>query len=331
MMKRGDMIGGAFGSEPESTGVNFPLSENSNCVWLNSGRAALECILLSMPRRPKRAFVPRFTCDTVLQPFRRLGIPTLRYEIEEDDLLLLQKARLPGDAGEDDLLLLTNYFGFIPTEALRAAAERHPGPSVVDAATALFAESIPELPTFYSLRKFAGVPDGGAATAPFPLRLPREQDDSRHRLTALRRRDPDGAVASLPAFEEIEKELSLSPPLRMSPQTRGMIARIDWMRIAGKRRENYRHLHAKLRCINRLNLPPDPPSAPFCYPLLCGIPNLRDELIDAGLALPLYWSEVIEATDAADPANKLARTLLPIPLDQRYDAQDILTRLGKIL
>ena len=33
----------------------------------------------------------------------------------------------------------------------------------------------------------------------------------------------------------------------------------------------------------------------------------------------------------ADPANKLARTLLPIPLDQRYEAQDILTCLGKIL
>ena len=330
-MKSGDMIGGAFGSEPEATSGGFPLPEDANCAWLNSGRAALECILLSLPRQPQRAFVPRFTCDTLLQPFRRLGIPTLRYEIETDDLLRLNSLQLPTAAGEQDLLLLTNYFGLTPPEALRAAAERHPGPSVVDAATALFAEPLPELPTFYSLRKFAGVPDGGVATAPFSLRLPEEQDDSRHRLIALRRRDLDGAIASLPAFEEIERELSLFPPLRMSPQTRSMIDRIGWSRIAQKRCENYRLLHAKLRCINRLPLPSDPPSAPFCYPLLSGIPNLRDELIDAGLALPLYWPEVIEATDAAAPSNTLARTLLPIPLDQRYDAQDILTRLGKIL
>ena len=57
----------------------------------------------------------------------------------------------------------------------------------------------------------------------------------------------------------------------------------------------------------------------------------------AQLAKFLTWSMVHEQTHfkcvypAAAPSNTLARTLLPIPLDQRYDAQDILTRLGKIL
>jgi hypothetical protein len=46
-------------------------------------------------------------------------------------------------------------------------------------------------------------------------------------------------------------------------------------------------------------------------------------LIDAGVRLPLYWPEVIDNTDAADTENRLARTLLPLPLDQRFTEQDM--------
>ena len=69
----------------------------------------------------------------------------------------------------------------------------------------------------------------------------------------------------------------------------------------------------------------------MCYPLLSGIPDLRDSLIDAGIALPLYWPEVIEHTDAAQPANRLARRLLPLPLDQRYSKSDMERLISLIL
>ena len=49
----------------------------------------------------------------------------------------------------------------------------------------------------------------------------------------------------------------------------------------------------------------------------------RDALIDAGVRLPLFWPEVIETTDAATTENRLARTLLPLPIDQRYTERDM--------
>jgi hypothetical protein len=109
----------------------------------------------------------------------------------------------------------------------------------------------------------------------------------------------------------------------MSPLTHRLLQSIDWQSSADKRIQNYATLHAALAPINRLPLPAQPAFAPMCYPLVCGIPGLRDELIDAGVALPLYWPEVIQNTEANETENILARTLLPIPLDQRYSTADM--------
>lgn len=312
-----DILGGALCWEL-GQGRGFPHAEGACCAWVSSGRAAFECLLRSMPR-PARVWVPRFTCDTVLQPLRRLGLPVQRYELSPD-----WQPLLPEPARGDDLLLLTDYFG-LTGEAVAAAAAAHPGPSVVDATTALFA-SYGELPAFYSLRKFAGVPDGGVACAPFPVWLPETEDRSAAHALHLLQRLEDGAEAALPACECAEARLSAAP-CRMSPLTRALVGAIDWPSIAAARLRNYAELHACLAPLNRWGaLPVNAPSAPFCYPLVSGIPGLRDELIDAGIALPLFWPEVIRATSALSPANILARSLIPLPVDQRTPAAELLRR-----
>lgn len=304
-----DMIGGGFGVELPQVN-NFHLSEGECCAYLNSGRAALECILVSMPQRPARAFVPRFTCNTILQPFEHLDIPVIRYELSGD--LCTATPQLPVRAGREDLLLLTDYFGMSDSAHLAALARAHPGPCVVDAATALYAPPMPDVPCFYSLRKFAGVPDGGVAVAPYPLKLPAEVDISSTRAVALWERTELGAEASLPAFDALERDL-IGPPKRMSRLTRILIGSIDWQSGAERRLRNYRILHEQYASVNRFSLPDTPPVAPYCYPLLSGIPGLRDELIDAHIALPFFWPEVIQATDAHMLSNYWARALLPIP------------------
>ncbi len=318
-----DMIGGAFGAELPQVN-HFHLREGESCAYLNSGRAALECILTSMERRPARAFVPRYTCDTVLQPFEHLSIPVLRYEMSGD--LCTATPLLPEQATEEDLLLLTNYFGMSDSGHLAELARVHPGPCVVDAATALYAPPMPGVPCFYSLRKFAGVPDGGVAVAPFPLKLPQEEDFSSARAVALWERTERGAEGSLPAFDALEREL-VGPPKRMSRLTRTLLGSIDWQDAAERRLLNYRALHRHFAPINRFSLPDDPPTAPFCYPLLTGIPGLRDELIDARIALPIFWTEVTRGTDAHLLSNYWARALLPLPIDQRYTPTELLTHV----
>lgn len=316
------MMGGAF--EPElPTYHNFPHTESPNCALLSSGRAALDCLLCNMPR-PQRVLVPRFICDTILEPIRRHKLPIVRYHCTEQLSPLL-----PADSSPHDLLLLVNYFG-LTGNAIRAAALRHPGPVITDATTALYTAPLPGIPCFYSPRKFGGLADGGVAHAPFPLQLPQEQDCSAERTLGMLYSLECGSNAASEYIRQAEDSLS-APARRMSPLSRRLLQSIDWQKAAQRRLQNYAILHAALAPINRLQLPEQPPAAPMCYPLICGIPGLRDELIDAGVALPLYWPEVIAATSADETENRLARSLLPLPLDQRYGTADMQRLIRLIL
>lgn len=322
-----DMMGGVFGYEPPHAQAGGPvaLEESEAFALLNSGRAALEVLLRNLPFRPRCVWVPLFICDTATEPIRRLGLPLRRYRC--DNQLL---PRLPDERTEDDVLLLVNYFG-LADERLDAAAARHPGPVLVDATTALYATR-PDAASgiFYSFRKFLPVADGGSALARYPLHtLPDETDDSRERMRFLHLRAEHGALAAAAAAQAAEDSLSC-PAKRISPQTRALLGGLDIDRAGERRCANYRVLHAALAPLNRLELPEAPPSAPMCYPFVSAIPDLRDSLIDAGIALPLYWPEVIEATKAHEQENRLARTLLPLPLDQRYNEADM-ERLLKLI
>lgn len=317
-----DMMGGFFGLELPDYG-NFPYAESPGCAYVSSGRAAFELLLRHLPR-PAQLWVPRFICDTVLRAAARLGIPVQRYGVTAQ-----LTPELP-QVGPDDLVLLVNYFG-LTGEAVANAAAKLPGRCVVDATTALYTPPLPGVPTFYSPRKFCGVADGGVALAPFPLeQLPAEEQNSTATGLYLLERLAYGAERALPASEQAESALAAAPR-RMSRLTRRLLRSIDFEQAASRRLENYATLHRALKEINRLQLPDTPPHAPMCYPLVCGIPGLRDSLIDAGVALPLYWPEVIEATQAGETENRLARTLLPLPLDQRYSGSDMEWLLELIL
>ena len=309
-----DMMGGFFGLElPDYN--NFPYREAPHCAYVNSGRAAFECLLLNMPR-PEKILVPRFICDTMLQGPARLGIPVQRYDCTE------QLTPILPEVAERDLVLLVNYFG-LTENSVAAAAQQLTGRCVVDATTALYSPPLPGVPTVYSPRKFAGVTDGGVAHAPFPLtQLPEDTASSAHTSLCLLEALEHGTTAALAASETAEKTLT-APPLRMSRLTRRLIRSIDFEQASTCRLKNYAMLHHALSGINHLTLPTSPEHAPMCYPLVSGIPDLRDTLIDAGIAIPLYWPEVIDATDATDTANRLARRLLPLPLDQRYTKTDM--------
>lgn len=113
-----------------------------------------------------------------------------------------------------------------------------------------------------------------------------------------------------PLVDVAEKDLN-GEPKAMSRLTRRLLAAYDFAEIERRRLENYAALHRLLGSINRLELPAEAPSAPMCYPLVSGIPDLHDSLLDEGIALPLFWPEVVKATRADSVENRLARTLLP--------------------
>ena len=319
-MKPAPYMGGAIPVQPllRQQGV-FPYPESADTLWVNSGRAAFECILRSLSAMPQRVWVPRFVCDTLSEPLARLRVTVARYAVNAQ-----LHPVLPAEAAPQDVLVLVNYFG-LTGEPVAAAAAAAPCPVLVDATTALYTPPIPGVPTFYSPRKFAGLADGGVAVGLNARVVDLPVDAASDTRTVALMAGYDAA-----AVQAAEDALSTTPK-RMGAMTRDLLGRIPWQTAAAQRLRNYAVLHRALAPINRLQLPQVPAHAPMCYPLVCGIPGMRDALIDAGVRMPLYWPEVIDNTDAADTENRLARTLLPLPLDQRYTEQDMQNLLELVL
>ena len=72
-----DAIGGYFELADCEQVDNFP---HRNGVLLNTGRNALEYILRTI-KQISHIYIPYFTCEVVLEPIKRLGIPYSNYHI----------------------------------------------------------------------------------------------------------------------------------------------------------------------------------------------------------------------------------------------------------
>ena len=320
-MSKPHTMGGAIPLQQASSPANsvFPYPENAHTLWLNSGRAAFQCLLEALPTRPERVWLPRFICHTLLQATERLQLNTEFYCV--DDHL---RPILPTGLNEQDTVVLVNYFG-LTLQAVKNAAKALPCPAIMDATTAFYSPAPAGMAAFYSPRKFTGLADGGIAVAPDELQhlLPSKQQADTYSTLLLQQANEN-------TVQQAEDALN-APPMRMGNTTRALMLATDWEQTAKQRLDNYHTLHSALAGINRLHLPDKPTHAPMCYPLVSGIPELRDSLIDQGVRLPLYWPEVIETTDALQTENRLARTLLPLPLDQRYGEADMQRLIHMIL
>lgn len=310
-------IGGFFGLELPEYGNALPW-RSVRSVAVNSGRHALEYILRRLGD-VHCVHVPLYTCRTVLEPMERLHISVASYRIDER----LELEELP-DLREGECLLYTNYFG-IKEKYVDMLASRYGGRLIVDNALALYSAARPGVSCLYSPRKFSGLPDGGIAVmdAGTPLPEPEERDESMPEAAFLLEyleHGPEGACA---ACERSERRLRNAPLRRMSRLTERLMRGIDYEQARLRRMDNFLFLHERLGSLNRLSVETDSLSAPFCYPFWTAFPELRNVLIDERILVPLLWPEVLEQAPADSLERKLARHLLPLPVDQRCGPQDM--------
>ena len=211
--------------ESKAIGGYFELELRGGCEYhpnalaLNSARNCLEYILLT--RQYRRVYIPYYTCEVVLEPFRKHGIEYEFYSVNEKLEPVDFPCLKPGEA-----FLYTNYFG-IKQSAVRRVAERYGEQTIIDNAQAFFAPRIEGIDTFYSPRKFFGVPDGGYVYCDAnPLEnIPR--DVSWQRMQHLLRRIDEGAEKGYMDFKTNSESLINAPIRRMSNLTKALLSSID--------------------------------------------------------------------------------------------------------
>ena len=314
-------IGGYFEWEFPINSDAFPHSDG---VLLNSGRHSLEYILKSLGEI-NRLWIPYYTCDVVLQPIERLGIAYSYYHINKD-------LKLAGDVvlADGEYLIYTNYFG-IMDEYSKELATRYGNQLVLDNAQAFYAPHIEGINTFYSPRKFVGVPDGGIACTNHPISIELEHDLSYSRCAHLLKRHELTPMDGYGDFKESSHQIAHSPLSKMSNLTQKMLTSLDHAAIMERRTINFTFLHAHLAESNDLHIPHiDSFACPMVYPYSSEDSALRKRLITNQVYVATYWPNVLEWCKAGEIEYELCKNIIPIPIDQRYGAEDI-SRILEIL
>ena len=305
-----DAIGGYFSLE-------LPLREeyHKDAIRLNTGRNCLEYIL--RVRQYKKVYIPYYTCDVILEPFKKLGIPYEYYHVNIHLELRDELALKDGEA-----LLYTNYYGLKQRYAEKLATQ-YGNHLIVDNTQAFYANPIAGIDTFYTCRKFFGVPDGAYLYSDVKLDQELEQDLSFERMSSLTKRIDLGAEAGYYDFRETSHNLIGQPIKRMSKLTQRLMQGIDYEQIAQKRRANYQQLHTALGASNTLGLPLEEDAVPMIYPYLSPTYGLREKLIDNKIFVARYWPNVLDWTTKDDIEYPLVCQMQPLPIDQRYREEDM--------
>lgn len=289
---------------------------HKNAIRLNTGRNALELIL--KVKQYKKVFIPYYTCDVILEPFNKLKIDYEFYSIDEKFEPLFNYNKIKENEG----FLYTNYFGlkdsFISTLSVDCKN------LIIDSSQAFYSLPKPGIPTFYSCRKFFGVPDGaylylvGVSEIDFPL------DYSSERFKHLLGRIEFGAEAGYDDFKTNENSLIGQPIKLMSMLTQALLSNIDYDKVIKARKQNFLFLNEYLRESNQLELPVDHDFVPMLFPYLTpNGKNLKQKLIKEGVFVATYWPNVIKDTKKADFEYYLAEQNVCLPLDHRYGKKEM--------
>lgn len=283
---------------------------HEGAVALNCGRNALRYLIEQ--RHIQKLLLPLFLCDTVKAVCR--DVACRFYRIRAD------LTPEPLSPEPDEWVYAVNYYGQLsgaPMDALRAACPH----LIVDNAQAYFASPLPQTDTIYTCRKFFGVPDGAFLYTDVPPAELSVSESFDHMHYLLGRFERSGS--------EFYRESSLNndrfdiePVQQMSALTKNLLHGIDYSAVAQTREENFAVLAGFLGAANRLSV--HPVSGPFAYPFLTENGLRKKKLLAAkGIYVPTLWPEISTLAPAGSTEVTLAEDLLPLPVDQRYTAEDM--------
>lgn len=294
--------------------------EHFSGVEYHDGALALDCArnglaYLIEARGISSLWVPGFLCASVDNVCARYDVDVRHYEIAADFAPDYESMRI----GPSDYLYLVDYYGQLSDEDIAAAREASGGRLIVDEVMAFFRWPLAGVDTIYSCRKFFGVSDGAYLYTDACIGRELAADESHGRMGFVlgRYERPANdffreASANNGAFAEHDIRL-------MSPLTHNILRAVDYPSVARRRRRNFELAASMLDEVNELS--PVATDGAFMYPLLVrGGEQARRQLQARKIYISTLWPH---ATDREGLTRRYARDILPVIIDQRYDADDI--------
>lgn len=289
---------------------------HKHAVKLSTARQCLEYILHA--RKYRKIYVPYYTCDVILEPIIKMGIQYEFYHI--NDALDPIFDRIMKDT---EALLYTNYFGLKQSTVVRLSKKYNN--LIIDNAQAFFAEPLENVDTFYSARKFLGVPDGAYLYINVKLEEEFPIYDPIVNMKCLLGRLTYSAEKYYDDFQKSEQFLSNLGIHQMSLISDSILSSLDYIKIIKKRRFNYMLLDQALKRVNKMNFNiSKTKDVPLAYPFFTNLSEMRNFLICNKIYIPQYWKNVLEwIMDDAFIEKELVHNLYALPIDQRYGRNEM--------
>ncbi|MDD3945038.1 MAG: hypothetical protein PHS38_10025 [Bacteroidales bacterium] len=321
-------------------------------TYLRSGREALmyasyNCKL----RKNATILLPAYCCWSMFAPFEKTGWNINFYRLDED--LTVDEDYLSNllKICKPDAILTMNFYGSAFTDPVIDIIKQYNEKITIIEDFTHCTFSLKKIYNSYvdyyvsSIRKSIGVCDGSVIicknTPNKDYIQSEEKEFADKRFIAQTKKvqysfskdqnAKDVFLAELRECEGLINEFNAVRPI--SARAAQMLNLVDGKGIAYARRENMKHifriLNGKVRMLPKIERCFD--GAPFSLPILL---EKRDEvqykMAQKGVYAPILWPICEKASKVCSNSTYVAEHLLSIPIDQRYDWDDM-EEMGRII
>lgn len=291
-----------------------------NAIKLNSGRNALWYVLKT--HRPKKIYLPYYICEVVLDPIQKEKIEFEFYHINKKF-----EPELHFDLYKNEFIICVNYFG-ICDQIIKNLATNIKN-LIIDNTQAFFCPPN-DVISFYSPRKFFGVVDGSYLYTNKYLEEELTQSISYDKCIHILKRYELGANEGYSEHKQIEQKFINQPIKRMSKLTQRILSSIDYKKCKQIRERNFLHIHNHLKDINELKIDIQDLNGPMMYPFLIKRKGIKEFLVKNKIYVPTLWESVLKNVDENSAEAYLTKYMNPLPIDQRYNIDDMNIIIEKI-
>ena len=311
-MSENKEIGGYFGLELDQKGEYYP-----DAIKLNSARNCLKYIIKA--QGISKIYMPNYMDkslkeESILNELKEMVFYNIdkNFEIEK-----------PIELKEGEKIVYNNYFS-LKYDYVSFLAKEYGKSLIIDNTQAFFSKPLENIDTFYSLgSKYFGVPSGGYLFTRVRLNQRLEQDTSYKSMLHLIGRIDVSAEKFFAEFQKSKKRRNNRPIKLMSNITKALLSSINYEKVKLIRERNFYYLHSRFKDLNELKFDATKVEGPMVYPLLIRNADLRQILINNKIYVPTYWKEILDLEESSSWEKYLTKYLLPLPIDQRYDLNDM--------
>lgn len=324
-------IGSEFHKMLFGNGCGIRCAQTADSAFVFSGRTAIETILKNVPEA-KKAILPSFCCDSMIEPFRQMGIKTCFYDVSYKDGLSVNMEI----AADVDILLWCNYFGYrFPMPDLSDFLNRG-GVIIEDVTHSLFSKRVYSSQSDYlvaSLRKWEPVYCGGYCAAikgtlkHKPVIKPPEGFITRKRSAMelktqyLIKSDEEKKTMFLSMYGESNSWLAGNySELTIDPWSFRFLSKVDIEQQRKIRRRNAEVLYKGLKNYVRFLFPWKDLDCPIFVPIILHghRDEIRKDLTLNKIYCPIHWPH-----PNAECNSNLYDMELSLICDQRYLEEDM--------